>query len=965
MTQEIFVTSLGETTAQVLNAIATFFQSSSWPSLITLLGSISIILLTVRFILNPDHKGIAYWALAYIFIPALLITPKTTVIVKDLSDPLNYHTVDNVPSGLAVPAAVISDVMYHFNKQIADIFHTPNDTSYNQTGMIFGARLYQQMRLAGNRFDPKTMDLWSDYIYNCIRPDVTVRNRYTFKELFHSTDIFAFLSQHPGGSFNRVKTGTETYKTCKNTLPVIKKRFHNDARAALMAVGAAVGDTDQPAMKQLKRQVQMAYSRLFKGYSGSAMAIMEQNMAINALRDGIMSGAAQDNAAAASINYAVTQNEMTSTAEYWSIGQMMRKFIPMLQTILFLLVICSFIPTVLVALLPGLTYQVLRSFAFSLVWILSWNLFYVFLDFIMQSTLTSRVNMLVDATPQQSNPGLTLANADPVQHMISQFGALTGYLMMFVPYLSMMVFKGAASVMNTMATSMGHIIGANARTGAAAMATGDYSLFNTSTNNHTMNNTQGNKIDTLEQVTDPQTGTTTTHLEGGQQAYNVMRGISQLATSVTGGEQLSTAYQQSAQSAHNLSEQYGERAEQSIATGLNEVTSASAQQQARHTQSTSDSNSEDYKISQEVQKMQDVSDQYTDETVNSFVSRTSASLGANAKYSTSNMKEAGFSLSANASGEQTWTWTDQNDQKHSMTASDAQKLMDSYSSLESYGSQISESDETSTMQDIARNFSANLQQGESYARTSQQFEQLSRQQQTMAQQTQSENLGTSTNLNRAFQDWFQEQHGEATTRAYFSSPERQQTEWFQQQAHQFIEDRADNIQGSFEQKKASILNQQQQQMANMDQVQAQPRQTYAANSGEAIEKGQQAADWQQQSRQQAQQATDPYTYINQAAQGDFTPEMHAPGGGEVAPVKNPAPNPIGGDHDFVPDQPKQTVQHQQDEMQQSVQSQAGSVKAKVQDNEQDSWNLDRPDLANATRSNTYGPQQSSDQNKDQ
>jgi len=71
-----------------------------------------------------------------------MLTPKVTLQIFDVSNPGAGYTVANIPYGLGYPASIITRTAHIIIEAFETAFHTPDDLSYNKTGMLFGSKLF-------------------------------------------------------------------------------------------------------------------------------------------------------------------------------------------------------------------------------------------------------------------------------------------------------------------------------------------------------------------------------------------------------------------------------------------------------------------------------------------------------------------------------------------------------------------------------------------------------------------------------------------------------------------------------------------------------------------------------------------------------------------------------------------------------------------------------------------------------
>jgi len=575
MAVEIFTYSNGDVAAQVMNAIATLFKSEGFGSMIAVCALFAVVATAFQFFIKRDHNHILKWAAVYFAVPLLAINTTTSVQITDLSDPTGNYHVANVPAIVAYPAAWSSHYMHAATTTVEDIFHTTNDEQYSKTGMMFGAKLYRLSRQSGIE-NTQLKSFWQHYISSCIQGDILLNGKYTWKEFASVPDIWGFLASHSPSPLRAIQMGYDDYPTCKEALPRLKAMFQADSAKNLNMLGSWIyGDKATSQQAFLNTSLSNGYQR-YANISQSASQITLQNMTINAVRNGLADNAAISGNTAAAFNYAYTQNKMQTTSMWAGMALQAREFLPMLQSILFLLFSSVAFLVAAIAMLPQLTFLVLGNYIKGFIYLGTWPVMFAMINFIMTTRLSLNATALTDIYG-----GITLSNVDPLQEMHSRYAAMTGFLMMSVPVLIVpLIMKGGAAVMSSMSHQFaGMMNSANARTSASA-ASGDINLGNAQVDTYSYNNTHANKLDTTgsERIygntVQDANGYETTTFDSGKEVINGQNALSRgLAVSIGGQETVSNSLSQSASDSMSASKVEGESINESITSANNNAQS--------------------------------------------------------------------------------------------------------------------------------------------------------------------------------------------------------------------------------------------------------------------------------------------------------------------------------------------------------------------------------------------------------
>jgi conjugal transfer mating pair stabilization protein TraG len=125
----------------IFNAIAMLMngrQGGLIQPLMIIAMSIGTLWAVTKAFFSAANSFISQFILPLIAIIGLLMVTTSTVHIEDvLRD--NSYKVNHVPFLLAKMAEIQSSIGYQITRAIEKTMHVPDDTSYNSTGMLFGA----------------------------------------------------------------------------------------------------------------------------------------------------------------------------------------------------------------------------------------------------------------------------------------------------------------------------------------------------------------------------------------------------------------------------------------------------------------------------------------------------------------------------------------------------------------------------------------------------------------------------------------------------------------------------------------------------------------------------------------------------------------------------------------------------------------------------------------------------------
>ncbi len=553
-------------------------SAATFTTALTLAGIFAVGGGAIAYVYSHRISVLIKWFLLYFGVITLALGLKASVQIVDVTNPLQNHTVDHVPIGIAIPASEATAISYGLTKAFDAIFHMPDDMGYSSTGMLFGSK---QMVLSSltQLSDVKTRFLFSQYFKQCIVPDVLINGKYTWSDLMNAKDIIGFLGGVSQSPLRGLYDGQGQFQTCQKAYQTLKTNFSNEAKNHAMPALAEklFGSRDpQQAQARLMETLPGSY-QYYTGLSASAEAILEQNIAINATRNAVQNYGATVGAAGGLENYSISKQENMMMLANENSAAQAAYYLPMIQTVLFLLLCATFPLVVLLAIQPYFGLRVVLSYIGGFIYLGSWPVFYAVLNYIMNSALYY-------GTKGMALHGFTLSNASQLAYNHAQTAGIAGYLELSVPVLSLMMVRGMGSVMAQAAQyffGMAHSIAGQL---AGEAASGNLSLANMSVGNQSWNMISANKHDLnftqMQGMGTRQTmyGTDVALTARGREIYRDSGGISQLPIGVMLQQQFSDSVQRAYQQQQSHLHQTQTQLSQTESAAMDSLSQFSTQQ---------------------------------------------------------------------------------------------------------------------------------------------------------------------------------------------------------------------------------------------------------------------------------------------------------------------------------------------------------------------------------------------------
>lgn len=542
MALTVYVYSNGAVAKAVFDAVAAFMSGNPGDIsiLLTLGFTFGAVGATCQYVFGAKKDGMSFikWLAVYTFVSAVLLKPfPDDIQIIDATDLNASYFVANVPIGVALPAYFSSTLLYGITKDIEDVYHTPQELDYSQTGMLFGAKLFG-ITTQSQLYNSDDAQVFSQFVQNCIIPEVS-RGEYAFSDLAASNDLKQFFADHTLSPLYGINI-QGGFQTCQAAWPLIQASVSGEASQTMINQAQALFPGSVANQGKMNNYVNAAYGYYFKNLSTSSSDLMQQNILANAIKNGGLALTSATDVMAAQVNYATATSEMRQDISFMSLGQMAADVLPLMQTIFFLFLVGIFPLILFLASIQSLTFTVLKNYALGFFYVSSWAVLFDLLNFIMNSVTEYYFS---------SYSGVTISNLSSLNQVAYHTQAYCGYLMMAVPFMPNWIIKGMSAGLSSMSQYLGgaaHGFSAQAATEAAG---GNFSMGDTSIGNHSWNNTNANKFDTntfqASGMTSIQTasGAIASTMPDGSHVYNASPALSHMPSNVNTSENFQAAAQ--------------------------------------------------------------------------------------------------------------------------------------------------------------------------------------------------------------------------------------------------------------------------------------------------------------------------------------------------------------------------------------------------------------------------------------
>lgn len=475
----------------VFNFLAAFTGSADFKLFLSIALSLGGIGLLWRMIWGAGLRDILQQIVLMLIVGLAGVGIKARVVIIDPTSgtiPI-YGTVDNVPWSVAVLGYYTTGISYQLTSRMETLLSTPDNLSYQQSGMLFGATLLSQAA-HWRAVSPQIHELLVNYMQNCVI-DGTMLGHMDLEEVAHTGALDAEITANVPQSLDYYDPTTSQTESCATRWTAVRGLITAEVEKVMTQKAAAafpdrVG-TGGSNVAKLKGTLS-DFQGLIGMSSSSAVATIRQAMLLTAMDDAVNRFIASSGNDAAMALYQTARTNVQTKSSYSAIGASALKWVPLLKVVLETVYYASFPLALFMMLALPTGWSILKGYAGGFVWLAAWSPISAILHMIVLESASGyyRSAGLTTSDGTVNDVVLSLSNLYQMQAVEADVGSVAGYLMMSVPFLATAILFGADK-MTSMATSLLNVgQGAAIETGREA-ATGTISLGNVSMNNMAAN----------------------------------------------------------------------------------------------------------------------------------------------------------------------------------------------------------------------------------------------------------------------------------------------------------------------------------------------------------------------------------------------------------------------------------------------------------------------------------------------
>ncbi|ATX99175.1 TPA: conjugal transfer mating pair stabilization protein TraG [Citrobacter freundii] len=810
-----------------LDAVVTLIGSSTFSTLMRMAGTFGVLAALIMFIKQRNPMLFVQWLAVFMIITTILLVPKRSVQVIDISDPAAVWKTDNVPVGLAGIASLTTSVGYKMTSLYDSLMARPDSVTYSKTGMLFGSQIVAETSDFTTQ-NPELAQMLPDYVENCVIGDILLNGKYTVNQLLNSSDPLALITSNPSPLRGIFKTSSTTrqFITCQQAAAEIKTLANveaNPGSATFTWLTQKIFGNKINGATLLSSAMGDSYGFFYAG-GMTASQIMKNNITNSAIRQGIKGFAARSSDTANLLNLA-TENAATKQRLSWASGnELATRTLPFAQSLLMLILVCLFpLMIALAATNHGVFgLNTLKIYVSGFIYFQLWPIMFAILNYASNYWLQSKTG----------GTALVLSNKDIVALQHSDVANLAGYLSLSIPVLSFYLTRGAAAIGSQVAGGMLSSAAFTAAGVSSTTADGNWSF-----NNMSMDNVNQNKMDTNlvqrqgQQTWQADNGSTQTMTAGGHTVIDGSGAMSNLPVNMKLSQLASSGFQESARQSQVQAQTALDGYNHSVTSGWSQLSQLSRQSGTSDSLSSGSENSQATNATRGASMMMSAAESYakannisTQEAYNQLMSKSQegsfnaggkiygkadigdSAIGKIGKWTLgasggveghTGVEYKGTDGSSHGTQNTNSSTQDLRHDKNSQAVNDFRQGMDMVtSSRVSDGSNHTENAATSNVQQFAATLNDAESKYHQYTTSSTQSDEFSR----MATIAQNQSASLDTNYTQEFVDWAANKYGDKAQSMLTSAPSAREA------AMEFVNERLKpEITGDYQQGRSDLV----------------------------------------------------------------------------------------------------------------------------------------------------------------
>ncbi len=403
----------------------------------------------------------------------LMLFPRVDVQIVDRTDTARGGPVENMPLGLALPAALLSQLMDGMTQALERALMPVGGTAilgvrsdppaavrYSNSGAMYPSRAIERVRYAAGHLDPVFRANLAEFASYCvlrgirvgwIQLEQLVEGAHPWERALNPANFGNALTmfwQHPAAL-----GGGREVVGCRDA----RQRLEGDwpgsqNRLLLFLSGGAETAVAAEAIIRMPPLIAASYAYMGR-LSSTATQILQTSVVARALEDGMLE---RGGSSRALTSFAVARAEVQQKRTYQTLGRLAARTLPIIHTTLEGLVYLLFPLFIGVVMLSFYPSRTLFYYIKYVAWVMLWPPVFAVISYIgNQAAALSLQNLTLNGIGDSHQ--LSLRAIEAMGREAISVNDLAGYLLFSAPLIAWSVVSGGQFALTSLAGSLGAV----------------------------------------------------------------------------------------------------------------------------------------------------------------------------------------------------------------------------------------------------------------------------------------------------------------------------------------------------------------------------------------------------------------------------------------------------------------------------------------------------------------------------
>ena len=429
----------------------------------------------------------------------LMLFPRIDVQIVDRTDATRGGVVDDVPLGLALPAAMLSQLMDGMTQALEGALmpvggvallgvrsDPPAEVRYSNSGAMYPSRILERVRHAAGHLNPVFRANLSEFASYCVLRGIRVgwisleqlvEGPHPWEEALNPANFgnaLTMLWQQPDS-----QGGGREIVGCREARQLLASGWPGSQnRLLLFLSGGAKTAIAAEAITRMPTLIAASYAYMGR-VSSSATQILQTAVIARALEDGLLE---QGDGSRALTSFAVAKAEVQQKRTYQTLGRLAARTLPIIHTTLEGLVYLLFPLFIGVVMLSFYPSKTLFYYFKYVAWVMLWPPVFAVISYIgNQAATLSLQNLTLNGAGDSHQ--LSLRALEAMGREAISVNDLAGYLLFSAPLIAWSVVSGGQFAMTSLASSLGSVAQSSGASASQEAASGNIRAGNVELDN--------------------------------------------------------------------------------------------------------------------------------------------------------------------------------------------------------------------------------------------------------------------------------------------------------------------------------------------------------------------------------------------------------------------------------------------------------------------------------------------------